>query len=84
MTERLVRNRDGVVGEPTGLGLRREPTFDTDAVVDWTCPSCSENGYDNPQTEAWKPTCTNPRCRVREFSVFQRGSSAGRDGDRDV
>lgn len=62
---------DRVVGEPTGVGMGAPPTFDTDKVVDWTCPSCGENGYDNRRTADYYPTCTNTDCRVGMFSVFR-------------
>ena len=60
-----------VIGEPTGVGMGEVPTFDTDKVVDWACPSCGENGYDSPRTADYYPLCTNSDCRVSMFSVFR-------------
>lgn len=67
-------NKDGaaqVIGEPTGTGLSGPPEFDTDKIVDWTCPSCGENGSDSHRTADYYPLCTNLDCRVSMFSVFR-------------
>lgn len=59
-----------VIGEPT-VGIGSVPTFDTDQVVDWTCPCCGEEGYDNPRTADYYPTCANSGCPVKMFTVFR-------------
>jgi len=60
-----------VIGEPSGVGIGSRPTFETEKVVDWTCPSCGENGYDSRRTADYYPLCTNTDCRVEMFSVFR-------------
>lgn len=60
-----------VIGRPTGVGAKPEPTFDTDQVVDWTCPCCGQNGYDDRRSRESLPVCTNTDCAVKMFSVFR-------------
>lgn len=60
-----------VIGKPTVQGFGGVPTFDTDKVVDWTCPSCGEEGFCSRKTADYYPLCTNTDCRVEMFSVFR-------------
>lgn len=61
------------IGEPTGFGLSGIPEFDTDKVVDWTCPQCGENGYHRRGLADYYVICTNRDCAVKLFSVFREG-----------
>lgn len=60
-----------VRGEPSGVGMKKKPTFDTDQIVDWRCPCCKENGFDDRRSADYYPVCTNQDCPVKMFSVFR-------------
>lgn len=59
------------IGDPTGFGLSGPPEFDTDQVIDWTCPCCGEDGYHKPRLRDSFVGCTNRDCAVNYFTCFR-------------
>lgn len=47
------------IGDPTGFGLSGPPHFDTDQVVDWTCPHCEDDGFHRAGLRDSFVLCTN-------------------------
>ena len=60
------------IGDPTGFGMTGVPEFDTDQVVDFTCPLCGKDGYHRRGLAEYYLICTGD-CPVKLFSVFRGG-----------
>ena len=61
------------IGDPVGFGIGGPPDFDTDKIVDWTCPNCGSNGYHRHGIADYYVLCTERTCAVKLFSVFREG-----------
>lgn len=71
--ETTSQKRTDQIGDPTGFGMRGPPEFDTDQVVDWTCPCCGKDGFHRRGLANYSVICSDD-CPVKLFSAF-RGES---------